>query len=205
MPRRKRAPTPSSSSSEASSSSGEAQDTASRAAAITKGLLPSASKEAYEKAYDDFISATGLQNGVLPTEESILVYLDGFKDLAAKTLWSKFSMIRAVFKTRFPKRRDEYPLATAFLKRREADSEGPKKARVFTKEQVQQFIEIDCSSKPDNDAWLFEKAFLIVGYYGGLRTQENYDLAKARIADEEEFGTSFSSQKVHPETSTKST
>lgn len=153
---------------------------------VMRELLPAKCKKQYEKAFADFKEYSKFRN--CPTEDQMLLYFDHLKGkgLAAKTLWSKFSMICTVLKTSHWKdgNSQTFPRVTAFLKRAEDDADGSKQAKTFTVEEVEQFLGMD-SSQENSDQLLLLKAYLATGFFGGLRTAENYSLKKCDISTDD--------------------
>lgn len=113
---------------------------------VSLNLLPKKSREIYEYMYQRFFDWCKEKNIQLYSEDVLMVY---FSNLANKmkpsTLWSQYSMLRSTLDIKNGIDISKYSKLRAFLKRQ---NEGylPKKSRVFTKEEVDRFL----NSAPDN-------------------------------------------------------
>lgn len=189
--RKRRAPTPSSdSSSSADTSSSGSSDRQQKVKEITANLLPSKSRKLYEKTYDDFLSFTKIRgkDPRQPTEDEILLYLHDLaenKKLAYKTLWQRYSMIKSAIQTHHDVKLD-HKRVTAYLKRQEEQCTVPtKKASVFTPAEVLAYLKTDT----DSELGIISRAYFSLTYYGGLRSEESYNLQKHDLVDDDDFGT----------------
>lgn len=178
--KRKRAPSPSSSAS--SSSNDESSNDG-----IT--LLPPKSQQKYLKVWSEFCewSSRGEDDKSVPKEAVIVRFLDHrFKNgQKPKTLWTKLSMIKAVAGDMSHKKL-AYPRAQAFIKKCESERPEVKKAATFTWEDIAALMVIP--EPPDFHSLLLQKAYIGVGYYGGLRTSENHSLDVSCLTEEDELG-----------------
>lgn len=120
------------------------------ASEANKELLPSKSKDRYQKVYDNFEEWKKSKKATSNSERVFIAY---FTELATKsspsTLWARYSMLKATMKI-YADNVDisTYPSLCAFLKKK---SQGyvPKKAKIFTEAEIKSFID----TAPDI-AWL---------------------------------------------------
>lgn len=114
------------------------QDAASTA---TLSLLPEKSRERYLAAYIKFSDWCRLKTVCILTENVVLAYLaEKSKSLAPSTLWSEYSMLKATLVVKENLDISKMSKVIAFLKRK---SEGykPKKAKIFTRSEINKFLE----------------------------------------------------------------
>lgn len=103
-------------------------------------LLPAKSREKYENAYKRLMDFRQSKKTESFSENVVLAY---FAELAttlkSSTLWSHYSMLRSTLLVKENVNLASYKKLNAFLKRK-SDAYQPKKSRILTKEQVDQFI-----------------------------------------------------------------
>lgn len=131
-------------------------------------LLPAISKQRYERQYDHFIQ-WARQKGTtnFKKEEVLLAYfLELSKVMRPNTLWSRFSMIKAVMKLRENFNIGQFYKLITFLKKQSVGF-SPKKAKVFNKEDIAKFM----VEAPD-DVYLLIKVATIFGLAGACRRVE---------------------------------
>lgn len=107
---------------------------------VTLHLLPQKSKEIYERAYARFMDYRQ-EKGIQSFSENIfLAYMDILsKSMKSSTLWSHYSMLRAVLNVKHNIDISKYIRLRAFLKRKSVGY-CPKKSRILTKEEFQKFL-----------------------------------------------------------------
>lgn len=110
-------------------------------------LLPSKSKGRYEQIYNDYTKWKNVRKASSNSERTVLSYFseiskakDGKPGLKPSTMWAKYSMLKATLKIYENVDISTYPSLTAFLKRK-GEGHVPKKAKIFTEEEIQQFID----------------------------------------------------------------
>lgn len=134
-----------------------------RAAEVGEELLPPKSRKLYEQQYDAFKKWCRLKNVGQPTENALLVYFnDKSKAVCASTLWAHYSMLKSVINIREDIDISKFPKLLAFLKRRN-ERFKPKKSRILTSEQVDQFLR----EAPD-DKYLMLKVNLEICLYSEI-------------------------------------
>lgn len=148
------------------------------AEAVSLELLPAKSRILYEKEYDAFDSWCSQKKISKISEPVILAYL-GLKSetMKSSTLWSKFSMLKSTLAVKKNIQIGNYPKVKAFLKRKSAGYK-PKKASVFTREEVNKFL-VDAA----DEKFLLMKVVMIMGLSGACRRDE---LSKMTIHDVED-------------------
>lgn len=112
----------------------EAADTA------LDGIIPEKSKERYEKNFSSYIKWCAIK-GVQHTSETILLayFVEMSKESKASTLWSRYSMLRAVLNIKQNIDISQYSKLRAFLKRQNAGYK-PKKSNVLSEENISTFL-----------------------------------------------------------------
>lgn len=121
----------------------ELPDNVKKLVAEAKGtLIPQKSKNRYELCYSQFTEwqcLNQLQGNI--TEEVILAYLASQgKRLAPTSLWSYYSMLKNMLKIKDNIDIGKFHTVINFLKN-QSKGYKPKKAFVFTEEQVYEFLE----------------------------------------------------------------
>lgn len=110
-------------------------------------FLPEKSGDKYLKAYELF-DKWRLSKGAKTYSETVLLsyFIELAKTMKPSTLWSTYSMIKSVIKTKRDVNISTYPKLLAFLKRK---SEGykAKKSKVFTAQEIEKFL----NKAPDCD------------------------------------------------------
>ena len=87
--------------------------------------------------------------------------------MASSTMWTLYSMLNSVLKGKYNFAMTNYPRITTLLKSYDVDMK--KKARVFSKEEFDNFVGNADLTTP---YWLVQKVVMIVCYFGGLRHTE---------------------------------
>lgn len=107
----------------------------------TLNLLPETSKSMYQRAYNLFLEWKVDQKTKSFSENVLMAY---FGDLAKKfkssTLWSHFSMLRTTLSIYNDIDIAKYLKLKAFLKR-QSNGYKPKKSKIFTANDIDNFIE----------------------------------------------------------------
>lgn len=107
---------------------------------VVLNLLPSKSREIYECAYNRFINWCQEKNIKTYCETVLLAYFaDLGKQLKPSSLWSQYSMVKATLSVKHGVEIEKFAKLRAFLKRN-SDGYIPKKSRVLTSEQIEQFL-----------------------------------------------------------------
>lgn len=109
-------------------------------------LIPAKSQKVYECAYEKFIKWAQEYKVYNYTENVMLAYFSNLaENLKSSTLWAQYSMLKAMLNMKHNINIEKYTKVIAYLKRQ---NEGykPKKSKVFTKEQVNNFLH----NSPDN-------------------------------------------------------
>jgi integrase len=146
----------------------------------TSTLLPSRSRSIYDKNHSDFLKwseSKDIPHGHY-SETVLLAYFSEIaKQYAATTLWSKFSMLRKTIIAHGGADPGELAKVAAFLKRA-GDNQTVKKASVFTRSQIEQFIR----QASDKD-WLHIKVMTLFGLFGACRKSELTALTINDVSD----------------------
>lgn len=129
------------------------------AAKASEELLPMKSKGRYKEVYNNYQKWKESKKATSDSERVVLVYIIEMTNVKnkkgenpkASTLWARFSMLKATLKIFANFDISTYAKVTAFLERK-SDGYVPKKAHVFTNEEIQNFLD----SAPDV-AWLHVK------------------------------------------------
>ena len=103
----------------------------------TLELLPQKSREVYECAYNRFIQWCTEMNVKTYTESVLLAYF--VTTIKSSTLWSMYSMLRSTLNLKNGINISSYSKLKAYLKKQNVGYK-PKKSRVLTKEQMDQFL-----------------------------------------------------------------
>ena len=112
---------------------------------VTLELLPQKSREVYECAYNRFIQWCTEMNVKTYTESVLLAYFANLSaTMKSSTLWSMYSMLRSTLNLKNGFNISGYSKLKAYLKKQNVGYK-PKKSRVLTKEQMDQFL----NSAPD--------------------------------------------------------
>lgn len=111
------------------------------AESATKDLLPTKSKEKYIKCYTQFTEWQETQGTVNCSETVLLAYfLELSQTLNSATLWSRYSMLKAMLDIEKNIKLENYTKLHSFIKKQHVGYE-PKKAKVFTTAEVEKFLE----------------------------------------------------------------
>lgn len=153
-----------------------------RAVSVANELLPDVSRLRYENEYDKLCTWCQKEN-IKPSQvndDILLVYMSELsKTMKPSTLWSKYSMVTNVLKVKENLGNLKFPKTVAFLKKKSVGFK-PKKANVFTSDQISQFM----INAPDKE-WLLSKVILTFGIFGALRRD---DLLRLSINDVKDYG-----------------
>lgn len=103
-------------------------------------LMPVKSKSKYELAYDKFMAWIKSKQIKSLCDSVLLAYFDELSEtLAPTSLWSTYTMLKSLIHTRHNVNIHDYATLIQFLKRK-SEGYAPKKAKVLSEDQVQQFI-----------------------------------------------------------------
>ncbi|KAJ8965860.1 hypothetical protein NQ317_009224 [Molorchus minor] len=140
----------------------------------TEGIIPEKSRERYENTYELY-SKWCVAKGVQHTSETVLLayFCEISKQSKASTLWSRYSMLRAVLNFRHNVDISNYAKLKAFLKRKNVGYQA-KKSSVFSEADIDTFL----NNAPIE--YLPQKVALIIGISGACRCDE---LLKMKISD----------------------
>ncbi|KAJ3649653.1 hypothetical protein Zmor_021381 [Zophobas morio] len=142
-------------------------DLSKAAAAATEELLPSKSKERYEKQFQIFEDWRRLKNVTSLTEDVFLAYFaEKSNSYKASSLWSTYSMLKAVLLLKENLDISKFCKVTAYLKRKSAGYQ-PKKSKCLSRDQIDKFL----LEAPDKE-FLLMKVALIFGVSGACRCDE---------------------------------
>ncbi len=112
--------------------------------------LPLKSNGRYEKVYDDYLKWKEIKKAASDSEIVVLAYFNEMvkSNKEPTTIWPQYSMLKATLKICSKVNIETYKTLTALLK---IKSHGyiPKKARVFTEDEMQHFLD----NAPD-ELWL---------------------------------------------------
>ena len=98
--------------------------------------------------------------------------------MKSSTMWSHYSMIRALMNIRLNIDISKYLKLSAFWKKKKGKGYRPKKSSVFTRDQVNKFL----AEAPDRQ-YLATKVILIFGLSGALRCDELVNMKMENIED----------------------
>ncbi|XP_031327417.1 uncharacterized protein LOC116181409 isoform X2 [Photinus pyralis] len=146
----------------------------------TNDLIPTKSSRVYNHAYERFLTWCNEKNITNYSENVLLAY---FCELAtnlkmkSSTMWSQYSMIKALLNLKHGLDISKYMKLRAYLKKQ---NEGytPKKSKVFTKEQFEDFL----NNAPD-EQYLGIKVVLVIGVSGACRCDEMVNMTIDNIED----------------------
>ena len=94
----------------------------------------------------------------IPSEEEFSTYfrfLRQDKGLSTSTLWTTYSLLNSVCKGKYSKSLQQYPRLQSIIKAFDVDVK--KKAHIFTKEEIREFVMNDTFSGPYLFIYLFRK------------------------------------------------
>ena len=135
----------------------------------------------YEKLWKDFKQYTGQEslNNRVPSEDEILAFMRHLRDdkgMASSTMWTSYSQLNGVVKSKYGFNLKKYARVTTLLK--SMDTDIKKKASVFTKEELDKFIGAKELGTP---YWIVRKGIVLCSFFGGLRHAELMDLKLERV------------------------
>ncbi|XP_023310451.1 uncharacterized protein LOC111691604 [Anoplophora glabripennis] len=145
-----------------------------------ESLIPSKSEAVYQKEYKIYLEWL-TRNNVMPKDATETVLLAYFQELSEtyspNSLWTKWSMLKS--KVNIHEKRDiaKFNELEAFLKRK-SKSYKPKKSAVLSPNDVIRFLK-----NAPNEIHLLHKVVLIMGYFGGCRSQELLNMKISDIED----------------------
>jgi hypothetical protein len=115
-------------------------DICEKAAFANESALPEKSKNKYIAVYEQFVNWKTEHKAQSFSENVVIAYfLELSKKYQASTLWSKYSMLKTMIKTKNDIDIKSYNKLTAFLKRQSTGYQS-KKSKVLTAENVENFI-----------------------------------------------------------------
>jgi integrase len=138
-----------------------------RANAAIATIIPGKSKIQNERAYIQFREWCTTKNVVRISEKVLLAYLDEKSaKLKPPTLWSTFSMLKAMLNVKENIDVRKFPKLVPYLKNKSVGYPG-KKSKILTQEDISNFIEEVAHEKN-----LLKKVVLILGISGACRREE---------------------------------
>lgn len=147
----------------------------------TLDLLPRKSRIQYEIAHNKFIK--WCENKGVSGKYSENIFLAYFEEKAkvwkSSSLWSHYSMIKAMLRVNNDVDISKHFKLIAYLKR-QGEGYQAKKSKIFTRDQIEQFLK--CA--PD-DEYLLMKVATIVGVFGACRREELCQLTLDNVEDME--------------------
>ncbi|KAJ3616980.1 hypothetical protein MTP99_013156 [Tenebrio molitor] len=156
----------------------KAPEVTERANAAIATIIPGKSKIQNERAYIQFREWCTIKNVVRISEKVLLAYLDEkTAKLKPPTLWSTFSMLKAMLNVKENIDVRKVPTNVPYLKNKSVGYRG-KKSKILTQEDISKFIEEAADEKN-----LLKKVVLILGVSGACRREE---LVKLTIDDIED-------------------
>lgn len=115
-------------------------DVSEAAAAATEDLLPSKSRQRYEKAFKIFEDWCRLKKVTSLTEDVFLAYFaEKASSYKASSLWSNYSMLKAVLLLKQNLDISKFYKLIGYLKRKSAGYQ-PKKSKCFSRDQIDKFL-----------------------------------------------------------------
>lgn len=146
-------------------------------------LMPQKSRNIYMSQYERFMKWCSDKNVSKYTESVFLSYFyEESKRVTCSTLWSYYSMLKSTMAINKDVDISKFHKLTAFLKRKN-DGYRPKKAKIFTREELELFF----TSAPDNK-FLLMKVIAILGIAGACRRDE---LVKMKLDDMQDIGSAI--------------
>ena len=145
------------------------------------------SRPVYAKAWQyfrAFFENAGEFDSRMPREDEFSKYfrhLRTDKGFSSSSMWTTYSMVNSVVKGKYGRSLQEFPRVKNLLKSYDVDIK--KKAKIFSKEDIQSFVTNECLSGP---YWLVRKAIVIVAYFGGLRHTETMALSLEKFTSKKE-------------------
>ena len=145
------------------------------------------SRTSYMKIFQEFrnfVTASEELDSRIPTEEevfSFMKYLREEKGAASSSMWTKYSMLNAVMKSKYNFSLKTFLRVTILLK--SFDTDIKKKAAVFSRDEVNTFL---ISPEVMTPYWLVRKVIVIISVFGGLRHTELMVLSLEKIVSSKE-------------------
>ncbi|XP_074025424.1 uncharacterized protein [Leptinotarsa decemlineata] len=156
------------------------EDILKKAEQARESLIPSKSEAVYQKEYKIYLDWLTRKN-VMPKDVTETVFLAYFQELSEtsspNSLWTKWSMLKSMVTIHEKRDITKFNELQAFLKRK-SKSYKPKKSAVLSPKDVIRFLK-----DAPNDIHLLHKVVLIMGYFGGCRSQELLNLKISDIED----------------------
>lgn len=121
-------------------------------------IIPEKSKDRYEKVYKMFKNWCEEEDGASINEKVLLAYFV-HRNKALKSpgsLWAEYSMLKSTTFLKDAIDISKFSTLIAYLKRKNI-GHRPKKASVFTKEDVKQFL-----NEASDDEFLILKVFMVI-------------------------------------------
>lgn len=140
-------------------------------------MVPVNSKDAYSKAWDNFIAFIG-HNGA-PSEQDFGKYFKHLKTergLKASSLWSIFSRLNTGYQNRYGVKLQQWPRLIRMLKSYQAGY-SRKCARTFSISEINSFLALDLPSRK----FILRKAAVCLAISGGLRCCELRNLTMGNL------------------------
>ncbi|KAJ3646452.1 hypothetical protein Zmor_024040 [Zophobas morio] len=152
-----------------------------KAKEIVLDLLPAKSPQMYEKEYQIFLRWKEEKKIVVVNEDVVLNYLhEKSQEVKPSTLWSKYSMIKAVLSVKENIEINKFSRVIAFLKRNSVGYE-PTKSKVLTRQEIDTFL-----TNADDMKYLLIKVALLFGVCGACRREELHSLKIQDIVQKDE-------------------
>lgn len=132
------------------------------------GIIPKKSKDVYEKVYARFKAWLAEKGTDRISENTLLPYFkEILKEKKPTTVWSEYSCLKKMIRVRHSIDISKFYSISDLLKQ-ESRTHLKKKAATFTSEQIDEFLE----KAPDTLEVLQDKLALLLGLFGGLRSEE---------------------------------
>ncbi|XP_074038703.1 uncharacterized protein [Leptinotarsa decemlineata] len=156
------------------------EDILKKAEQARESLIPSKSEAVYQKEYKIYLDWLTRKN-VMPKDVTETVFLAYFQELSEtyspNSLWTKWSMLKSMVTIHEKRYITKFNELQAFLKRK-SKSYKPKKSAVLSLKDVIRFLK-----DAPNDIHLLHRVVLIMGYFGGCRSQELLNMKISDIED----------------------
>lgn len=137
-----------------------------------EGIIPKKSKTTYDKALERFETWLDKQGTARISEHTILPYFQELlKDKKPTTAWTEYSCLKKMIRVRHSVDISKFYSISDLLKQA-SKGHSKKKAKTFTSEQVDQFLE----KAPNSLDVIQDKLALLLGLFGGLRSEEFCDI-----------------------------
>lgn len=151
-----------------------------KAANAVEKLLPSKSKECYNRELENFRQWMTNNQVEVINETVLLGYFEELSEsFAASSLWTKYSMLKKTLLVNRNIDIGKYCKLGVYLKQRSKGYEA-KKSKVLTREEVLKFIH-----EAPNETFLMMKVALLFGIFGGCRRQELVNMLIGHFDDRE--------------------